>query len=140
MQFLDIQDKDFDKKFAAILTRGEETGREVESVVEGIIADVRKRGDEALLDYTGRFDRLEADSVASLEVTEDEFNEAFARVKDEDIAALKLAVERVGRFHEKQRQETWLSTAEEDILLGQMVTPLERVGIYVPGGKASYPS
>src|SRR6266571_3234784 len=140
MQFLDIQDKDFDKKFAAILTRGEETGREVESVVEGIIADVRKRGDEALLDYTGRFDRLEADSVASLEVTEDEFNEAFARVKDEDIAALKLAVERVGRFHEKQRQETWLSTSEEDILLGQKVTPLERVGIYVPGGKASYPS
>ncbi len=140
MQFLDIQDKDFDKKFAAILTRGEETGREVESVVEGIIADVRKRGDEALLDYTGRFDRLEADSVASLEVTEDEFNEAFARVKDEDIAALKLAVERVGRFHEKQRQETWLSTGEEDVLLGQKVTPLERVGIYVPGGKASYPS
>jgi histidinol dehydrogenase len=140
MQFLDIQDKDFDKKFAAILTRGEETGREVEEVVKGIIADVRKRGDEALLDYTRRFDRLEAGSVAALEVTEDEFNEAFARVKDEDIAALKLAVERVGRFHEKQRQETWLSTAEEDILLGQKVTPLERVGIYVPGGKASYPS
>ena len=95
MQFLDIQDKDFDKKFASILARGEETGREVEAVVKGIIADVRSRGDEALLDYTGRFDRLEADSVASLEVSEDEFNEAFARVKDEDIAALKLAVERV---------------------------------------------
>ena len=140
MQFLDIHDKDFDAKFAAILTRGEETGREVEAVVEGIIADVRSRGDEALLDYTRRFDRLEADSVASLEVTGDEFNEAFARVADEDIAALKLAVERVARFHEKQRQETWLSTGEEDVLLGQKVTPLERVGIYVPGGKASYPS
>src|SRR6266567_4386655 len=140
MQFLDMHDTDFDARFAAILTRGEETGREVEEVVKGIIADVRSRGDEALLDYTGRFDRLEADSVASLEVTGDEFNEAFARVKDEDIAALKLAVERVGRFHEKQRQETWLSTSEEDILLGQKVTPLERVGIYVPGGKASYPS
>ncbi len=61
-------------------------------------------------------------------------------MQDEDIAALKLAVERVARFHEKQKQETWLSTDEEDILLGQMVTPLERVGIYVPGGKASYPS
>src|SRR6266567_651088 len=137
MQFLDMHDTDFDARFAAILTRGEETGREVEEVVKGIIADVRSRGDEALLDYTRRFDRLEADSVASLEVTEDEFNEAFARVKDEDIAALKLAVERVGRFHEKQRQETWLSTGEEDILLGQKVTPLERVGIYVPGGKIS---
>ena len=140
MQFLDIRDKDFDARFAAILARGEETGRDVEEVVKGIIADVRTRGDEALLEYTRRFDRLDADSVAALEVTEDEFNEAFARVKDEDIAALKLAVERVARFHEKQRQETWLSTHEEDILLGQMVTPLERVGIYVPGGKASYPS
>ncbi|HTG82351.1 MAG TPA: histidinol dehydrogenase [Geobacteraceae bacterium] len=140
MQFLDIRDKDFDARFAAILARGEETGRDVEEVVKGIIADVRTRGDEALLEYTRRFDRLDTDSVAALEVTEDEFNEAFARVKDEDIAALKLAVERVARFHEKQRQETWLSTHEEDILLGQMVTPLERVGIYVPGGKASYPS
>lgn len=140
MQFLDIQDKDFDARFAAILARGEETGREVEEVVKGIIADVRTRGDEALLDYTLRFDRLEAEAVAALEVTEDEFNGAFARVKDEDIAALKLAVERVARFHEKQKQETWLSTGEDDILLGQMVTPLERVGIYVPGGKASYPS
>ena len=140
MQFLDIRDKDFDARFAAILARGEETGRDVEEVVKGIIADVRTRGDEALLEYTRRFDRLDTDSVAALEVTEDEFNEAFARVKDEEIAALKLAVERVARFHEKQRQETWLSTHEEDILLGQMVTPLERVGIYVPGGKASYPS
>ena len=140
MQFLDIKDKDFDAKFAAILARGEETGKEVEQVVLDIIADVRERGDAALLDYTRRFDRLEADSVAALEVTEDEFNEAFARVQDEDIAALKLAVERVARFHEKQKRETWLSTEEDDLLLGQMVTPLERVGIYVPGGKASYPS
>jgi histidinol dehydrogenase len=140
MQFLDINDKDFDAQFAAILSRGEETGREVDEVVKGIIADVRGRGDVALLDYTRRFDRLEADSVSALQVTEDEFNEAFARVADEEIGALKLAVERVARFHEKQKEETWLSTDEPDILLGQMVVPLERVGIYVPGGKASYPS
>jgi histidinol dehydrogenase len=140
MQFLDINDKDFDARFAAILSRGEESGREVEQVVLDIIADVRQRGDAALLDYTRRFDRLETASVAQLEVTEDEFNEAFARGKVEDIAALKLAVERVARFHEKQKQQTWLSTEEPDIMLGQMVTPLERVGIYVPGGKASYPS
>lgn len=140
MKFLDIRDTNFDTEFTAILVRGEETGREVEQVVLDIIADVRARGDEALLEYTRRFDRLEADSVASLQVTEDEIEYAFARVKDEEIAALKLAVERVARFHEKQKQETWLSTGEPDILLGQMVTPLERVGIYVPGGKASYPS
>lgn len=140
MQFLDIRDNDFDAKFAAILARGEEAGREVEQVVLDIIADIRQRGDAALLDYTRRFDRLESDTVAALEVSAAEFNEAFARVADADIAALKLAVERVARFHEKQKQETWLSTDEPDILLGQKVTPLERVGIYVPGGKASYPS
>ena len=140
MQFLDIKDDDFSSRFAAILARGEEAGREVEQVVLEIVADVRERGDAALLEYTRRFDRLEAQSVAELEVTEAEFEEAFARVDDEDIAALKLAVERVARFHEKQKQKTWLSTDEEDILLGQMVTPLARVGIYVPGGKASYPS
>jgi histidinol dehydrogenase len=140
MQFLDINDRDFDDKFASILARGEESGKEVEQAVLEIIADVRKRGDAALLDYTRRFDRLEADSVEKLRVTEREIGEAFLRVSEEDIAALKLAVERVTNFHEKQKQQTWLSTDEKDILLGQMVTPLERVGIYVPGGKASYPS
>lgn len=139
MQFLDISDKDFDRKFAAILSRGEETGREVEEVVQGIIADIRSRGDGALLDYTRRFDRMEIDA-AGLEIGETEIERAFAAVAERDIAALKLAVERVARFHEKQKQETWLSTEESDILLGQMVTPLSRVGIYVPGGKASYPS
>ena len=140
MQFLHIQDNDFDARFAAILARGEETGKEVEPVVLDIIAAVRGRGDDALLEYTRRFDRLEAESVAALEVTDEEFTQAFAKVNAEDVAALKLAVERVSRFHEKQKQQTWLSTEESDVLLGQMITPLARVGIYVPGGKASYPS
>jgi histidinol dehydrogenase len=140
MKFLHIHDADFDSRFSAILSRSEETGREVEQVVLDIIAGVRERGDGAVLEYTNRFDRLEAASLATLEVTADEIDEAFARVKDEDVAALKLAVERVARFHEKQKTETWLSTDESDIMLGQMVTPLQRVGIYVPGGKASYPS
>ena len=140
MQFLDMQDKNFEARFDAILSRGEETGREVEQVVLDIIADVRKRGDQAVLEYTSRFDRLTADSVAALEVTEFEIDEAFARCRPEDLASLKLACERVAKFHDKQKQQTWLSTEEPDIMLGQMVTPLQRVGIYVPGGKACYPS
>ena len=140
MKFLDIRDTDFDRQFAAILARGEETGREVEQSVLDIIADVRSRGDEALLEYTRRFDRVEAELASALEVTDEEVEYAFARVAVEDLEALKLAVERVARFHEKQKQQTWLSTEEPDIMLGQMVTPLARVGIYVPGGKASYPS
>ncbi|KAB0665165.1 histidinol dehydrogenase [Oryzomonas japonica] len=140
MLFLDIRDNDFTAKFGTILARGEETGREVEQTVLGIIADVRKRGDAAVLELTRRFDRLEAASVAELEVTPAEIEAAFAQVAEADAAALKLAVERVARFHEKQKQQTWISTEEPDIMLGQKVTPLARVGIYVPGGKASYPS
>ena len=140
MQFLDMTDTDFDQKVAAILARGEESSHEVEQVVRGIIADVRRRGDAAVLEYTNRFDRLSATTVTELEVTAGEFDAAFTQVSAEEIASLKLAVERVTRFHEKQKQQSWLSTEEEDILLGQKVTPLARVGIYVPGGKASYPS
>lgn len=140
MLFLDIRDKDFDVTFQTILSRGEESGREVEQVVLGIISDVRQRGDAAVLELTRRFDRLEVSAVAELEVTAAEIEAAFTRVEAADVAALKLAVERVARFHEKQKQQTWLSTEEPDIMLGQKVTPLERVGIYVPGGKASYPS
>jgi histidinol dehydrogenase len=140
MKFLDISDSGFEAGFAAILARGEETGRDVEQVVLDIIDAVRFRGDEAVLEYTKRFDRLEVESVAALQVTDDEIDEAVARCSDTDIAALKLAVERVARFHEKQKTQTWLSTEESDIMLGQMITPLQRVGIYVPGGKASYPS
>ena len=140
MFFLNFNDMDFDARFAAILARGEETGREVEQVVLDIIAAVRQQGDTALLELTCRFDRLQAASVVELEVTAEEIETAFRQVSAEDVSALTLAVERVARFHEKQKQQTWISTEEPDIMLGQKVTPLARVGIYVPGGKASYPS
>lgn len=140
MLFLDINDSGFEQQFATILARGEQSGRDVEKVVRTIISDVRLRGDDAILELTRRFDRLEAASVAALEVSAREMDAACARVSKEDLASLKLAVERVTRFHEKQKQQTWLSTEEPDIMLGQKVTPLARVGIYVPGGKASYPS
>ncbi len=140
MLFLDINDIDFDKEFAAILARGEGSDQNVEQAVLGIISDVRQRGDEALLELTCRFDRLDATSVSALEVTADEIKAAFEQVSAEDLSALKVAVERVTAFHEKQKQQSWLSTEEPDIMLGQKVTPLSRVGIYVPGGKASYPS
>ena len=140
MLILNIKEAGFDRKFATILARGEESGREVEQVVLEIIADVRTRGDDAVLELSRRFDRVEAESVAELEVTAAEIESAFALVSADAIAALRLAVTRVSRFHEKQKQQTWISTEEPDVMLGQKVTPLSRVGIYVPGGKASYPS
>jgi histidinol dehydrogenase len=140
MLFLDISDPGFAQKFDTILSRGEESGREVEQTVLDIIAAVRQRGDAALLELTRRFDRLEATSIAELEISPAEIEAAFATVSAEEIDSLRLAVKRVTSFHEKQKQQTWLSTEEPDIMLGQKVTPLSRVGIYVPGGKASYPS
>lgn len=140
MLFLDINDTDFDTRFAAILTRGEETSLQVTEVVRGIIKDIRSSGDDALLEYTNRFDRLGLADATGLEITSAEIEAAVAAVPADDLAALQLACERVARFHEKQKQQTWISTEESDILLGQKVTPLNRVGIYVPGGKASYPS
>lgn len=139
MKFLDMRDPGFDEQFDGILSRGEQVGKEVEVAVLEIIADVRTRGDAALLDYTRRFDRLETDAGGLL-VTDAEIDRAFAEAGEEDLATLRLAVDRVTRFHEKQKQKSWLDAGEDGILLGQKVTPLERVGIYVPGGKASYPS
>lgn len=140
MLFLDINDTTFDTQFNAILARGEETSAEVLETVRGIITAVRQQGDTALLEYTNRFDRLGLAAAAGLEISRQEIDAAIAAVPADDLAALQLAVERVARFHEKQKQQTWLSTEEPDILLGQKVSPLNRVGIYVPGGKASYPS
>lgn len=140
MLFLNINDTTFDAQFNTILARGEETSAEVLETVRSIINAVRQQGDAALLEYTNRFDRLGLSDAGGLEVTQAELDAAMAAVPADDLAALQLAVERVARFHEKQKQQTWLSTEEPDILLGQKVSPLNRVGIYVPGGKASYPS
>jgi histidinol dehydrogenase len=140
MLFLDINSSEFESSFASILARGEAAGQDVEAAVAGIIADVRSRGDAALLELTCRFDRTDAADVAGLEVSAAEIDAAFEQVTAEDLAALKIAVQRVTCFHQKQKQQSWLSTEETDIMLGQKVTPLSRVGIYVPGGKASYPS
>ncbi len=139
IQLLRFDDPSFEKAFAEIAARGESAPAGVEETVAGIIADVRRRGDAALIEYTARFDRLELDA-ATMEVAPQETERALERVSPESYAALELAAERIAAYHRKQKSETWLSTDEEDVLVGQMVRPLDRVGIYVPGGKAAYPS
>ena len=109
-----------------------------DEVVRKILLDLKEKGDAALLEYTKRFDRYDL-SVEQLQVTPDEIRLAYSRVTEQEIAALKEAAERIRCFHERQRQESWRFD-EEGISLGQMVRPLATVGIYVPGGKASYPS
>lgn len=139
MRMLRFDAEGFEEFFQSLVSRGEGTPAGVEEAVAGIIADVRQRGDAALFDYTARFDRLEL-SAATLEVSREEIDAAVAAVDGQTLEVLELAAERIAAFHAKQKQQTWLSTEEEDILLGQMVRPLDRVGIYVPGGKAAYPS
>ncbi len=139
MKILRCNDPGFEPLVCMISQRAEAVPDEVETTVREIIADVRSRGDAALCDYTKKFDRLDLEQVG-LEVTQQEIDAALARVSEESLAVLRLAKERIAAYHAKQKIETWISTDEPEILLGQMVTPLERVGIYVPGGKASYPS
>ena len=139
IQILHFSDADFAAAFRKIEERGETPPAGVEETVRAIIAAVRQRGDAALFEYTARFDRF-APTAATVEIGASDLAAALEAIDPADRAALELAAQRITRFHEKQKQQTWLSTEEDDILLGQMIRPLDRVGIYVPGGKAAYPS
>ncbi len=134
---------DFEAEFQRVLHWSAETDEAIEQRVAGILADVRQRGDAAVLDYTARFDGLVADSVAGLELTQQDFEAAFDALPAVQRDALQAAARRVRQYHEAQKQAcglSWQYTDEDGTLLGQKVTPLDRVGIYVPGGKAAYPS
>ncbi|MBW2511798.1 MAG: histidinol dehydrogenase [Deltaproteobacteria bacterium] len=139
IRFLQFSDAGFEEAFRTISERGETTPVGILQTVEAILADVRERGDAALCEYTERFDRLKLDAT-TLEVSTAEIEQALAAVDRETLATLQLAADRIATFHRRQKEETWLTDDESDIRLGQMVTPLDRVGIYVPGGKAAYPS
>lgn len=139
IRFLRYNDPEFHAAFTQIATRGEEVAAEVETTVKAIIAEVRERGDAAVCGYTARFDRLSL-TASTMEVTAAEIDSAMAAVAPQALADLQLAAERIAAFHRRQKLETWFSTDENDVLVGQMVRPLDRVGIYVPGGKAAYPS
>jgi len=139
IRMLRFSDAGFTQAFETIASRGETTQEGIVEVVRGIIDDVRVRGDAALFEYTARFDRLEL-TAESVEVAPEEIQRAIESIGEEELDDLKLAAERIAVFHAKQKTQTWISTEEEDVLLGQMVRPLDRVGIYVPGGKAAYPS
>jgi histidinol dehydrogenase len=140
---LSTSDGHFERLFGERLHWSAETDTQVEESVARILADVRERGDEAVLAYTKRFDALEAGAVAELELTGAELKRAFDGLPDQQRDALQAAAARVRSYHEAQRRangESWSYRDADGTLLGQKVTPLDRVGIYVPGGKAAYPS
>lgn len=140
MQRLATTEADFAARLAALTEWEAGLDAAVEQTVAGILADVRARGDAALLDYTARFDRLQLASAAELEIPRERIDAALAAVPAAQREALEQAAARVRSYHEHQRQDSWQYRDAEGNLLGQQITALDRVGIYVPGGKASYPS
>ncbi len=133
----------FEAEFEARLHWSAATDAAIEHRVADILADVQQRGDAAVLDYTARFDGLEAASMAALELTQAELKAAFEGIPAAQRDALQAAAQRVRTYHEAQKKangQSWSYRDEDGTLLGQKVTPLDRVGIYVPGGKAAYPS
>lgn len=112
----------------------------IDEVVAGILKDIKKRGDEAVVEYTNRFDKTHASSVQQLHLSQDDLHDALNALPDSQRQALKTAAERVKSYHQKQLMDSWHYHDAEGNLLGQQVTPLDRVGLYVPGGKAAYPS
>ncbi|MCY0388353.1 histidinol dehydrogenase [Robbsia sp. Bb-Pol-6] len=144
---LDSRDAGFDATLAAVLAFEAGEDAAIDQAVAGILADVKTRGDAAVLDYTRRFDRLDAQhapNVEALELRADELDRALDGLEPARRHALETAAARVRAFHEKQATESgthsWQYTEADGTMLGQKVTPLDRVGIYVPGGKAAYPS
>ena len=112
----------------------------VESTVADILQQVRSRGDAALVEYSNRFDRRDCDSISDFCLQTEQLQQALESIDSETRAALETAAERIRDYHSHQLQQSWQYQEDDGTLLGQQITPLERVGIYVPGGKASYPS
>jgi histidinol dehydrogenase len=141
---LDSTDADFNAQLRAVLAFEAAEDDAIDRAAAAILADVKTRGDAAVLEYTNRYDQLDAASVSALEIRQDELHAALAGLEPARREALQVAADRVRAYHERQKQECgsdgFLYTEDDGTVLGQKVTPLDRVGIYVPGGKAAYPS
>jgi histidinol dehydrogenase len=140
MRRLSTQDADFQQQLDALLAFETVNDPELVRTVDQIIADVRAHGDAQVLALTQRFDQHPAQHIDELVLHADQLAQAFAELPDDVRQALELAAERIRSFHQAQKQDGWQYTDALGNVLGQKVTPLDRVGIYVPGGKASYPS
>src|SRR5574337_2144448 len=137
---LDARDPDFLSTLDALLAFESATDERIESAVAEILQAVRTVGDAAVLDYTRRFDHVDAPSMAVLELPRSELEAALASLSVEQREALRQAADRVRIYHERQRIASWTYTEADGTILGQQVTALDRVGLYVPGGRAAYPS
>ena len=137
---LSSQQRDFNTQLSSLLSWESVSNKDVANTVEEIINTIRSKGDKALIDYSIKFDGVKAKSMADLMISQEELEKSFNDLSDKQKNAITIAAERVKAYHLKQNQQTWSYTEEDGTMLGQKITPLDRVGLYVPGGKASYPS
>lgn len=137
---LDSENSDFEQSLKRLLAYEATQDSRIEQTVAQILADVRARGDEALLEYTRRFDRLDVANAKALELSREDLQQALDALDPVRRDALQAAATRVRLFHDRQRADSWSYTEPDGTRLGQRVTALDRVGLYVPGGKAAYPS
>jgi len=140
IQKLNTNDNDFWSALDELLAWDSVSDQSVFDTVNGILMDVKKRGDEAVIDYTNQFDYMDASSMQELEIPSERLQQALQNISTEQREALEKAAERVKRYAEHQKLESWSYTEADGTVLGQQVSPLDRAGLYVPGGKAAYPS
>ncbi len=137
---LNYGDAGFSTELDRLLAWESVSDQNVNQAVDEILAAVKQRGDEAVVEYSNRFDRLSVASMAELEIGQQQLQKALEEISPEQRSALETAAQRVQAYHQHQKQDSWQYREADGTLLGQQVTPMDRVGIYVPGGKASYPS
>ena len=137
---LDAATEGFAEQLDALLAWESVSDQRVQSAVDEIVEQVRLRRDAALIEYTNRFDRRQITSGVELVIEHDRLEQAAKSISPQLLEALEQAKERITRYHQRQAQTSWQYTEEDGTVLGQQITPLDRVGVYVPGGKAAYPS
>lgn len=130
---------DGEKIVKQILSRSQIENKNVQEIVDSILANVKENGDKAIFEYTEKFDKIKI-TPETLKVTDEEIKYAYSQVKPELIEVIKKSAARIKAFHEKQKRNSWFEPDEKGEIIGQIIRPLERVGVYVPGGKAAYPS
>jgi len=133
-------DNDFDSELDSLIAWDSSIDEEISNSVKKIINDVRRNGDSSVLDYTQQFDSIMAKSISELTIPKERLKQAFDNLEKEQKDALSIAAERIKSYHQNQVQESWNYSEDDGTVLGQKITPLERAGLYVPGGKAAYPS
>ena len=140
IQELSFSEPDFDAKLDGLLNRHVELDAQIDKVAFDIVQNVQTKGDVALLEYTRHFDKVEAENIGELELPISEVKRISATVDDELIGALEIAAGRIRKFHSQEVARSWNFTEDDGTILGQKITPMKRAGVYVPGGKAAYPS